>query len=250
MRVVSLVPSLTETLIEAGINVVGRTRFCIHPKLQTSKIPAVGGTKDWNWPAIKSLNPDYLILDKEENPKQMAEQTEIPYLATHIKSIHDMPAGLRYLGKHLNSSLLKKYANDWEQVLKTPSKSLGLPSDKSLGIVSWGRRPVGAIKKIIYLIWKNPWMAVSSDTFIGSMLEHHGLGGYIQKYPEKYPVINLEAEADKESTLLIFSTEPYPFLKKQQGLAELGFPFAFIDGENLSWFGNRSLRFLQNAGRI
>lgn len=245
MRVVSLVPSLTETLIKAGVEVVGRTRFCIHPKLQTANIPIIGGTKDWKWDAIKAQKPDYLILDKEENPKMMAEQSEIPYLATHIQSIQDMPASLRYLAENLKAPLLIKFAEEWNQVLKSPYESPELPKDEFLGICQWGRRPAETIKKVIYIIWKDPWMTISSDTFIGSMLAHRGLGKLIPKYGEKYLKIDLQGETNKQSTLLLFSTEPFPFLKKQDGLAELGFPFAFIDGEKFSWFGIRSLRFLQ-----
>ncbi len=94
MRVVSLIPSWTETLLEAGVNVVGRTRFCVYPADKVRNIPAVAGTKNWDFAAIKALKPDLLLLDKEENPKWMAEQTEIPVFSTHITSIQSMPGAL------------------------------------------------------------------------------------------------------------------------------------------------------------
>lgn len=238
-----MVPSWTETLIEAGVNVVGRTRFCIHPKTQ---IPVVGGTKDWNLAKIASLKPDFILLDKEENPIIMSEQCTIPYLTTHITSLFDVPPHLRILSNRLANPKLNDYANDWEDVLHQRPINLNGLGLSVPGLIKWGRKPSAQIKKIIYIIWKNPWMSVSSDTFIGSMLSHCGLGMYIDKYEEKYPCVDLESFTEKTTTLLLFSSEPYPFLKQHHGLNELGFPYAFVNGEALSWFGLRSLQFLKN----
>lgn len=242
MRVVSMVPSWTETLIAAGVDVVGRTRFCIHPGDKIKSIPAVGGTKDWNWDKIRELKPDMIVLDKEENPKMMSEQQEIPFVATHVTAIEDMPQALKYLSQHLKNQKLEEFAKEWEKVLEKPVvQKPDIPA-----VLQWGRTPSKVIKKVIYLIWKNPWMTVSADTFVGSVLSYCGQKKMLPTYPQKYPQIDLENLTDKESTLLLFSSEPYPFLKKQETLADLGFPYAFVDGEKLSWFGIRSLRFLQS----
>lgn len=241
MRIVSMVPSWTETLIAANVNIVGKTRFCIHPK---TEIPVVGGTKDWDWSKIVSLKPDLLILDKEENPVMMSEQKEIPYLATHVSSIEQMPHELLRLSNVIKNLSLAVYANEWQQVISNNSRRTWQPGLDLPGIIDWGRKPEVSIDKIIYIIWKSPWMCVSSDTFIGSMLNFCGL--YLQLYDQKYPQIDLENMSDKKSTLLLFSSEPYPFLKKQDRLAELGFPYAFVNGESFSWFGVRSLHFLKN----
>jgi len=240
MRVISMVPSWTETLIEAGVNVVGRTRFCIHPKML---IPVVGGTKDWDLKKIAALNPDLIILDKEENPISMSLEAEFPYFATHVSSVLDMPRELNSLGAKLNNSVLLQYAEAWEKV---PLFKRPLDLDNFPGIVEWGLKPQTKITKVIYVIWKNPWMSVSRDTFIGSMLELCGMQALIPQYDEKYPVIDLVNMPDKKSTLLLFSSEPYHFLKNKDGLKELGFPHAYVNGESFSWFGVRSLRFLIN----
>lgn len=237
MRVVSLVPSWTETLLEAGVEVVGRTRFCIHPGDKVSPIPRVGGTKDWQWPRILSLKPDLLLLDREENPKFMVGQSEIPVHATHIQSLHDMPASLRAMSAVMNAPALSEIAARWEHVIQNQVR-------KSWDqLVDWGARPVGEVDTVLYMIWRDPWMAVSRSTFIGSVLSKTGLT--IPEFPQKYPQIDL-AQFDPARTLLLFSSEPYPFLRKREEVVRLGFPHAFIDGESFSWFGVRTLRFLES----
>lgn len=237
MRVVSLVPSWTETLIEAGVEVVGRTRFCIHPAAKVAGIPRIGGTKDWDWPRIVSLKPTHLILDREENPKFMGEQAEIPTIVTHVRDVGSMPTELTKMADALKNAQLQKQADEWQKLLQVPSRSDGIPA-----IIQWGIRPTKNIKHVVYVIWKDPWMAAGPNTFIASMLARFGLQVY--PFAEKYPKIDF-SDFDRETTLLLFSSEPFPFLKKQEGLAELGFPYAFVDGESFSWFGIRAFRFLQ-----
>ena len=241
-----MVPSWTETLIEAGVDVVGRTRFCIHPANKVKAIPAIGGTKDWNWEKIRELKPDLIVLDKEENPKMMAEQQEIPFIATHVTAVDDLPLALDYLSEHLKNTKLAEFSKQWEKFLAKPLPLVTNENFKIPAVLQWGRKPQQPIDQIIYLIWKKPWMTVSADTFIGSVLSFCGLKKYLPVYPQKYPQVNLEKLSNKESTLLLFSSEPYPFLKKQETLIKLGFPFAIVDGENLSWFGVRTLRFLES----
>lgn len=242
VRVISMVPSWTETLIEAGVKVVGRTRFCIHPEEIIKTIPAIGGTKDWNWDKVRELKPDVIVLDKEENPKIMADQKEIPFIATHVTAMEDLPLELRNLSFHLKNDKLEDFAKEWENsLLKKVSLRDELPA-----LIQWGKKPDQPIEKIIYLIWKNPWITVSRNTFIGSVLSYFGKKDFLQIYPEKYPQIELEKLSNKESTLLLLSSEPYPFLKKSECFVEMGFPFAFVDGEKLSWFGLRTLRYLQS----
>ena len=90
MRIVSMVPSWTETLLKAGVNVVGRTRYCIHPPKLITNIPIVGGTKDVSWDLVEDLKPDLVLLDQEENPLEMAEECPVPYFATHVNSIESL----------------------------------------------------------------------------------------------------------------------------------------------------------------
>ena len=238
-----MVPSWTETLIHAKANIVGRTKFCIHPK---TEIPIVGGTKDLDWEKVISLKPDILILDREENPKMMSEQTDISYFASHVKTILDMPRMLTLLSKEINNRALLQYAEDWEQILTKERRYSWAWNQTIPGILEWGKKPNQEIERIIYIIWKNPWMTVSSDTFIGSVLDYCGLNKGVKKYDEKYPQIDLDAIEDPSTTLLLFSSEPYPFLNDRKGLENLPFPHAFVDGECFSWFGIRSFNFLKN----
>jgi len=243
MRVVSLVPSWTETLIEAGVDVVGRTRFCIHPAEAVRHIPVVGGTKDWNLPVIQALSPDLLLLDQEENPKWMSELGGgLKWHASHVESVSQMPTELDRLARALGGqTALQEMAVRWQRVLVDPGASC-VGADFP-GVVEWGR-PIGStsVRRVLYLIWRKPWMAVSADTFIGSVLRRQGIE--LPKFPEKYPKIEW-SEWDTADTLLLFSSEPYPFVRKKSELEVQHSPYAFVDGEKFSWFGVRTLRFLE-----
>jgi len=246
MRVVSLVPSLTETLLLSNIDVVGRTRFCIHPANFIGKIPVVGGTKDWNFDKIASLQPDLILLDREENPKFMSEQNSIPWHATHVESVADMPATLSKLSQIVSSQKLENLSNRWSVVLKKNSV-VATDFSKLPGVIEWGLRPAAEVKTVLYMIWRNPWMCVSQNTFIGSVLKL--IGVTLPLFQEKYPKIELE-NFDPKNTLILFSSEPYPFLKRKPELANFAYPHAFLDGESFSWFGVRSLRFLESCFNI
>lgn len=145
MRVVSLVPSWTETLIECGITVVGRTRFCVHPKSNVAKIPAIGGTKGIDLEKLQSLQPDLVILDKEENTLQTAQQIQIPYFASHICSLADCERDLRELAARLNNKKMEELAERYKGIQHTPilkkTKWEEIP-----GVIEWIRHPDGNFK--------------------------------------------------------------------------------------------------------
>ena len=234
MRVVSFVPSWTETLLEAGVEVVGRTRFCIHGP-GVDRLPRVGGTKDWDVNRLESLKPDLLILDREENPRFMSEQG-FRFHASHVSSVHDMPRELRALSNLLKNQKLAQMAQAFENLPKR------IPPNPLAGVIQ--NFAEGAeYTEVVYIIWKDPWMAAGHGTFIASVLEYCGFR--LAAIDGKYPVIDLD-QFDPATTLLIFSSEPYPFLKKKAGLSELGFPYVIADGEKFSWFGVRALRFLES----
>lgn len=247
LRVVSMVPSWTETLLHCGVNVVGRTRFCIHPVDQIKNIPAVGGTKNWDWDKIVEIYPDLILLDQEENPKMMSEQNVYPWHSTHIQSVQDMPQALAVLSQTLQNEKLEALSKRWQTALLKKQIPLNQSQwNKIPGLIEWGHQPTAPVKKIVYMIWKDPWMCVSRDTFIGSMLELFGIE--LRNYSKKYPEISeteFNSELNNEETLILFSSEPYPFAKKKSSLQDLKAPHAFVDGESLSWFGLRTLEFLE-----
>jgi iron complex transport system substrate-binding protein len=246
MRVVSLVPSWTETLVESGVNVVGRTRFCVHPAPRVKEIPALGGTKDLDLAKLVALRPDLLLLDREENLPWMADAPKGWRVhASHVRSADDVPRELEELSAILGNARLAELAREWRRELETPAYPRDHVSQLP-GVLEWLKRPEREPEHLLYLIWRGPWMAVSRDTFVGSMLTQVGFGGRLPPFTEKYPKVDLE-NFDPARTLLLFSSEPYPFGKKKQELVGLDFPAALVDGEAYSWFGVRSLRFLQGA---
>jgi ABC-type Fe3+-hydroxamate transport system substrate-binding protein len=240
MRIISLVPSWTETLIESGANIVGRTRFCIHPEEAIRKIPVVGGTKDVDWDTVKALAPDLLILDQEENPKWMAEQAPCAFHASHVTSIGDMPEQIRLLTQKIPGTTLSEFAKRWQLAQRDLSQIKDLP-----GVIEWLVPPQGTETKIVYIIWRDPWMTVTSGTFIASVLQQVGVKSiWPEAGPKKYP--EFEMANVPEDAVLLFSSEPFPFAKFKDQLKSFARPAALVNGESFSWFGVRSLRFLES----
>lgn len=241
MRIVSFIPSLTETLLACGAEVVGRTRYCVHPAGAVDGIPVVGGTKDADWGAVAALGPDLVVLDREENTRSMAAACPCPSLAVHITSVGEAGPELSRLAAAAGLPALEAVAGRWSRAAARPPR----PGDLATlpGMIAWWRPP-GAQPRVEYLIWRRPWMAVGRGTFIFSMLERMGLADRLTPHLEKYPRIELE-ELDPAGTVLLFSSEPYPFARGREELLALGFSCGLIDGESYSWYGIRSLRFLE-----
>ena len=123
MKVVSLVPSLTETLLACGVEVVGRTRYCIHPAETVRDIAVVGGTKGVNWQRVSELSPDLVVMDKEENTREMADACPLPWHATHVTSIQTTGEGLLELARLLASRELETLASGWQEMAAGPDKN-------------------------------------------------------------------------------------------------------------------------------
>lgn len=236
MKVVSLVPSLTETLVASGVEVVGRTRYCIHPADAVKAIPIVGGTKSVHWDRICDLGADLVIMDREENTREMADECPLPWFATHVTSVDDAGIELEKLGSELSSSSMQELAEGWRQIAESPAAEFpgwqGIPGTESM---------IGSpeeFDRLEYMIWREPWMAVGPNTFIHSVLQKVGLGPYLKSYNKPYPEI--EQQLPEPGTFYLFSTEPYPFARYRDQLEVEGFKGALVDGEFYSWFGVRS----------
>lgn len=242
MRVISLVPSLTETLLHCGVNVVGRTRFCIHPADSVRNIPAVGGTKEVNWDRCAELNPDLVVFDREENTREMAETCPFHWVATHITAMSDVPGALRDLAAATSNQSLESLADDWAVLAERPPLKPGNFSDlpgcmKTIGHIDQ------SFKQVEYMIWREPWMAVSRETFIGSVLDKLGFADRLPDYSTQYPEV--EGALPRADTFYIFSSEPFPFERYIDELSDAGFNGALVDGELFSWFGVRSYELLK-----
>lgn len=238
-----MVPSWTETLLRAGIPVVGRTRYCIHPTELVRDIPVVGGTKEAQWDVIRDLEADLVLLDKEENPLEMAEECPLPYVATHVHSLESLHQEFLNLGERFKNEMLMTWAAQLKAILDRGP--LHWEEESIPGLLEWVIAPVTpGPRPVLYVIWKKPWMAVSSETYIGSVLKQLGAEVSILPDDEKYPVI--EIEEFKES-LILFPSEPFPFHKKIEELRSEGLIGAVVNGESYSWFGVRSLEFLRKC---
>lgn len=250
MRVISLVPSLTETLLESGVEVVGRTRFCVHPSSQVQAIPIVGGTKDMNLALIKKLQPDLVILDREENKKEMADALPFPLHATHVEDHQSLSFELRRLDQLLARPVLCRWADVAEECRLNPrvwdwSAIPGELSRLDSKTQAKTQAKDTPFQKIVYVIWKNPWMAVSKKTFIGSTLSILGAQELLAESEEKYFTFDWEKESQNPDHFFLYSSEPYPFHKKPPAASVSG--SSIVDGEAYSWFGIRNLRFLARA---
>jgi len=223
MKVISLVPSITEALFDLGLTeneVIGRTKFCIHPKEKVKNIEIIGGTKNLNIEKIKSLQPDLILANKEENTKEQVEELmqNFKVVVTNVETIED------------NYYLLKTLGNIFNKEEKAKAFNL-----KIYEVLNQAK--LNSKVKTAYLIWKNPYMTVGSDTFIHHILSEIGFEN-IFKNKTRYPEIKTEdlAEAD----IIMLSSEPFPF--KEKHIAELKqfYPekkIMIVDGEAFSWYG-------------
>lgn len=223
MKIISLVPSITETLFDFGLSdqeVIGRTKFCIHPKDFVKNIEIIGGTKNLNIPKIKSLNPDLIIANKEENDKFQVEELmkDFKVWVTDIETLEDNQNFLTELGRLLNK---EDVAENFTQKINSVF-NLKKTSDS---------------KKVAYLIWKNPYMTIGSDTFIHEIIEKLGFENLFRDQT-RYPQISIDQM--KEAEIIFLSTEPFPF--QQKHIEELqkelpGKNIILVDGEAFSWYG-------------
>lgn len=229
MRIVSLVPSITESLFDFGlteIEVVGRTKFCIHPKTLITNVPVIGGTKNLNLDKIKALKPDLIIANKEENEKLQIEELGkyFEIWLTNIENLQDNQNFLTELGTLLNKQGLALNFNEKINVIFDSSKEL-------------------APKKVAYLIWKNPYMTVGSDTFIHEIIEKIGFTNLF-KDSKRYPEISVNQM--KEAEYVFLSSEPFPFQQKHIDELQKELPdskIILVDGEAFSWYGTHLSRF-------
>jgi ABC-type Fe3+-hydroxamate transport system substrate-binding protein len=241
-KIVSLVPSWTETLIETDLNVIARTRFCIHPTEKVKNLPAVGGTKAFNLDELLALKPDYVILDKEENKKEMAEvlvANKIELIVSHINSVKSAADFLTEISNIFNNAKLKEFSNQYQNVIDLKSR---LSPDIFLKNSIFQSNAEIDIKNLDYVIWKNPYMAIGADTFISDVFKLVNLKfNLAESQNQKYPEVS---EAELKKSHCLFSSEPFPFHKQVEMLNAEGFKYSIIDGEKISWYGVRNLNFL------
>lgn len=228
-RIISLVPSQTELLHYLGLEeeTVGVTKFCIHPKEWFNNKPKIGGTKNINISAIKKLQPDLIIANKEENVMEKVEALAADFnvLVTDVNSITDALQMIQQIGyltgkEQTASTLITKIKNEFSKIIVPQS-------------------PI----KTAYLIWNDPYMAVGNNTFINNIIQTCGLQN-IFTHKNRYPEITIAQLSAANCQLILLSSEPYPFKQKHVDELQRQLPEAKVilaDGEMFSWYGSRML---------
>lgn len=222
-RIVSLVPSQTEFLLDIGTNVVGRTKFCIHPRTRIEEIPVIGGTKNFQFDKIKALKPDLIVGNKEENYQEGIDRLskDFPVWMSDIYTIKDSFGMMRGLGDICDRTA------ETAQIVSDCNTALDQVKGKFTG-------------RVVYLIWKNPWMAAGRNTFIDDMLRFLGYENLVTA--DRYPELLDDTIALLNPEKILFSSEPYPFKEKHILEAKNKWPNAeclLVDGELHSWYGSR-----------
>ncbi len=235
-RIVSLVPSITELLFSLGLGaqVVGRTGFCIHPRKAVRDVPKVGGTKDVKLHTLRALNPSHVIVNVDENDRFTVEQIQefAPHvIVTHPNAPDDNVALFRLLGEIFS--------------VQQRAEELAAELQRELDAcraTEWPR------ERVLYLIWKGPWMTAASDTYIARTLACVGWhvtnepGGWLGA--ARYPVVPDIQAATQGVDRVLLSSEPFMF--RESHAAELqnqvNVPIDLIDGEMTSWYGSRAIR--------
>jgi ABC-type Fe3+-hydroxamate transport system substrate-binding protein len=229
-RIVSVVPSQTEFLYDLGVHVVGITKFCIHPKVWFEEKPKVGGTKNLNLEKIRSLQPDLIIANKEENTQADIEALAAEF-PVYISDINTLPDALEMM-EVLAVMLDRKEAG---AILRERLEQAFAHLKAALG------NRIKPTERVAYVIWKDPWMVAGSQTFIDAMLQ---AGGFENAFAdlERYPVVSLDELEARNCDRVFLSSEPYPFKETHvEGLQERfgKNTVQLVDGELFSWYGTR-----------
>lgn len=232
MRLVSLCPSMTDTLFQLGVGdqIVGATRFCVHPKGLVEVVEKVGGTKDPNIARIKELKPDMVFFNKEENRKEDWQAVLDANIACHQSHPVDVASTLemlRDLGKVLER---EEQAESLISSIEKGRETIHVQEDTACE-TSWA-----------YLIWRKPWMTVSKTTYIHGLISEVTPNNVFGNLNQPYNTISAEQLAEASPEKILLSSEPFPFKTKHiQELSDLtGLPasrFMIVDGERLSWHG-------------
>lgn len=222
MRIVSLVPSVTETLLALGVEPLACTRFCEQPQLRH-----VGGTKNPDTGAIVALSPDLVVVNDEENRLEDVEELRSQGLALHDmspRSVTDVGPAVCALAEAVGVDAPDPFPR-WAAWLATT------------------RLPPGPRPRAFVAIWRRPWMTISADTFGSSMLECAGWENIYAGAAERYPTVALAEVAAAAPDAVLLTSEPYSFRPEHAEECRAAVPgaaVAEVDGQDLFWWGIRT----------
>lgn len=231
-RIISLVPSQTELLFDLGLDdeIVGVTKFCVHPADRVAQKQTVGGTKQFRFDVIDQLRPELILGNKEENyPEGIARlAASYPVWLNDIYTLDDALAMIRQVGELVNKTAV---ATQLTEQIET--KFAGL-------------RPLKRPLRIGYFIWQKPFMAAGQHTFIHDMLARCGFeNAFAAVGNGRYPELTPQQIRDANLDAILLSSEPFPFTEKhRQEVGEMfpGTAVHLVDGELFSWYGSRLLK--------
>lgn len=225
-RIVSLVPSQSELLWDLGLKdeLVGITKFCIHPAEMFNSVTRVGGTKALDVEKIRSLHPDLIIGNKEENEKSQIEllSKEFNVWMSDINNLSEAIQAIELIGN------LTHKEEKAQMIVQDIKRSFEILPQVN--------------KSVLYFIWKNPYMAVGKNTFIGDLLCRLGLKNALQDAKLRYPELSIDEIKNLNPEFIFLSSEPYPFQEKHQKEFQELVPntqIILVDGEMFSWYGSR-----------
>ena len=236
-RIVSLVPSQTELLFDLGLRdeVIGITKFCIHPQEWYKSKTKVGGTKNVNIQKIRELQPELILGNKEENTQSDIEalKQEFPVWMSDIQTLPEAMKMIADVGELVNRGPEAEYLNHLIHTGFTDLRALSYRS-KFKG------------KRVLYLIWKDPYMAAGNDTFIHEMLTVNGFENVVNT--TRYPELTSDQIQEINPDIVFLSSEPYPFKERHAAELQEILPNArieLVDGEMFSWYGSRMVKAVQ-----
>lgn len=227
-RIISLVPSQTELLYDLGLEeeVVGITKFCVHPPEWFQSKARVGGTKTIHFEKIKALQPDLIIGNKEENEREQIEAMaeHFPVWMSDIATLEDALDMIMRVGA----------------LVDRPEQAQALRDEinASFQALQAQRLP---LRRAAYFIWRKPYMVAAGGTFIHEMMRIAGFENVFADR-ERYPEISLDTLAAARPDCILLSSEPYPFADKHLAVFQEAVPAAkvrIVDGELFSWYGSR-----------
>ena len=235
-RIACFVPSITELVVALGLadRLVARTQFCIHPAEALKPVAAVGGTKKVHLEKLRALAPTHAILNVEENTREMeaAIRAFVPHvIVTFPKRPEDNPPLYRLLGGIFGR--------------EAEAEALAQKFDAAYRRLA-ALKPALPARRVLYFIWKNPWMGISRETYIANALALVNWRVLGHRDGVDYPELKLTPELLAAAELVLFGTEPYPFAEKDldEFAAAQNCPRArlrLIDGEYASWYGPRAI---------
>jgi ABC-type Fe3+-hydroxamate transport system substrate-binding protein len=225
-RIISLVPSQTELLFDLGLDkeVIGVTRFCIHPEEKCTKKAKIGGTKRFNFDLIDILKPDLIIGNKEENYKAGIEKlrARYPVWMSDVNTLEDAYEMIKAVG-----DIVGKSKEAYDIVSEITSKINRFKHHSSI--------------KVAYFIWNRPYMVAGKNTFIHDMLRKFGFANVFGNL-DRYPEVTLDQIREASPAAIFLSSEPFPFKAKHLNEFRKRFPSTIIklvDGTMFSWYGSR-----------